>query len=141
MSLKLAPDGKSKFFYIAYFHFLLFSTFVCFCRVSKVRLQRTAGAFIPLNDVRAESVAAHWEKINKFDENSDYPDTTGSSMASLMANLENVGASNSAASGGGSATAASGKGVAVDGFKASALFTHLSEVLAKEGEGLRYQVE
>lgn len=56
--------------------------------VAKVRLQRSAGVFMPLDAVTAERVAASIEQIGKFDERADYPLTTQQSMGPVMTNLE-----------------------------------------------------
>jgi len=106
---------------------------------AKVRLQRTAGLFLPLTGVTAEAFSSHWEQICKFDDHADYPTNTQNSMAPLMANLENTGdaaaAGEPAVGGGGSASS-----VSVAGFKASAVFENLAQTVAKSGDALQGQV-
>ncbi len=106
---------------------------------AKVRLQRTAGLFLPLSGVTPEAIAAKWDQVTRFDEHADYPNSTQNSMAPLMANLENVGDAAAAA-----APAVGGQGsqnsVSADGFKVSAVFENLAQTIAKSGDKLQQEV-
>jgi 3-hydroxyacyl-CoA dehydrogenase/3a,7a,12a-trihydroxy-5b-cholest-24-enoyl-CoA hydratase len=106
---------------------------------AKVRLQRSAGLFLPLTGVTAEAIGANWPQVCQFDANADYPTSTQTSMAPLMANLENVGDATAAA-----APAVGSQGsessVSAAGFKVSAVFENLAQTIAKQGEKLQQEV-
>jgi len=115
--------------------------------VSKLRWQRTQGAFFPVDrPLTAENVANAWSVISNFD-NATNPSSTQEAMGPLMTNLENKGEkarypSAAASSSSGSAPSSSGsapsssKGVAVPGFNASAVFELLEKSIKSNGAQL-----
>lgn len=109
--------------------------------VSKLRWQRTQGAFFPVDRaLTPEDVRKAWPVINNFD-NATNPTGTQEALGPLIANLQNKGenarypGSEKPATGAASAPtpAAAGGAVGVPGFKASALFESLEKAIKVNG--------
>jgi putative sterol carrier protein len=112
--------------------------------VSKLRWQRTLGAFFPVDrPLTPEDIRDAWPVVTDF-EGANYPTSTQEALGPLVANLQNKGenakypggkpapaASSSASSSSSSSGGASGVGVA--GFKSSALFEALEKAIKTNG--------
>jgi len=110
--------------------------------VSKLRWQRTQGAFFPIDrQLTPESIADAWSVVTNFD-NATNPTSTQEAMGPLVANLSNKGenarypSSSSSSASSSSASPAASKGVAVPGFKSSAIFESLEKTLKTNGTQL-----
>jgi len=113
--------------------------------VSKLRWQRTQGAFFPIDrQLTPESIADAWSVVTNFD-NATNPTSTQEAMGPLVANLSNKGenarypsssSSSASSSSSPSSAPAASKGVAVPGFKSSAIFESLEKTLKTNGAQL-----
>lgn len=110
--------------------------------VSKLRWQRTLGAFFPVDRaLTPEDLRAAWPVVTDFD-GATNPTGTQEALGPLIANLQNKGenarlpGAKTASSSGTKSTPAptpQGAGVGVPGFKASALFEALEKAIKVNG--------
>lgn len=109
--------------------------------VSKLRWQRTQGAFFPVDrTLNPEDIRKAWPVVTNFD-NATNPTGTQEALGPLMANLQNKGenarypgADKAAPAAVAAAPAAASSGaIGVPGFKASALFEALEKAIKVNG--------
>eukprot|EP01116_Phalansterium_solitarium_P021606 TRINITY_DN678_c0_g2_i1.p2 TRINITY_DN678_c0_g2~~TRINITY_DN678_c0_g2_i1.p2 ORF type:complete len:308 (-),score=146.13 TRINITY_DN678_c0_g2_i1:179-1102(-) len=56
--------------------------------ISKVRWQRTHGAFLDINTLSPEEIAKHWSEAVDFEKNPSYPTAVAESMSLVAQNLQ-----------------------------------------------------
>lgn len=109
--------------------------------VSKLRWQRTQGAFFPVDrPLTPEHIAEGWNVITNF-ANATNPSSTQEAMGPLMANLVNKGENAKYPSAASSASTSSpapptANGVSVPGFKSSSIFEALEKSIKSNGAQL-----
>lgn len=110
--------------------------------ISKIRLQRTQGAFFPIDrPLTPENIRDAWDVVTDFTDATN-PTGTQEALGPLMQNLQNKGAdarmpgkagvAKSSASASSSASAAGG-GLNVAGYKSSAVFEKLEQAVKTNG--------
>jgi len=110
--------------------------------MSQVRLQRTEGAFVPVDALDVEAVRDNWTKVTNFDGIVEYPTTMNDSMGNLLGNLENKSGAkkDSSSSSSASSSSSSSGSVNVSGFQASAIFQHLQGVIKQQAAQLQKDI-